>query len=64
MKLVTLDWAGQFKLQRVAVPHGGTGYLRGYLAFMARALRRSLRRGEHALPARAQRRSEPRSSAA
>jgi hypothetical protein len=35
LKLVQLDWAGQMTLERVAVPHGGSGYLRGYLAFMA-----------------------------
>jgi hypothetical protein len=33
-KLVSLDWAGQFTFERVPVPHGGTGYMRGYLAFM------------------------------
>ncbi len=34
LKLVSLDWAGQLGLERVAVPHGGTGYLGSYLAFM------------------------------
>jgi hypothetical protein len=34
LKLVHLEWGGQFSLQRVATPHGGSGYLRGYLAFM------------------------------
>ncbi len=34
LKLVQLDWAGQLTLQRVATPHGGSGYLLGYLAFM------------------------------
>ena len=35
LKLVTLDWAGQFELKRLPTPHGGSNYLRGYLAFMA-----------------------------
>jgi hypothetical protein len=34
LKLVQLDWAGQFTLQRVQTPHGGSGYLRSYLLFM------------------------------
>jgi hypothetical protein len=34
LKLIRLEWAGQFSLQRVPVPHGGSGYLRGYLLFM------------------------------
>jgi hypothetical protein len=35
VKLVSLDWAGQFGFHRVAQPHGGSTYLRNYLAFMA-----------------------------
>lgn len=35
LKLVSFDWAGQFELSRVPTPHGGSNYLRGYLAFMA-----------------------------
>lgn len=35
LKLVSLDWTGQFELRRVSAPHGGSNYLRGYLAFMA-----------------------------
>ncbi len=34
VRLVTFDWSGGFTLQRVATPHGGSGYLRGYLVFM------------------------------
>lgn len=33
--LVTLDWQGKFALVRIPAPPGGSGYLRGYLAFMA-----------------------------
>ena len=33
--LVSLNWEGQFRFQRLASPPGGSGYLRGYLAFMA-----------------------------
>lgn len=33
--LVTLNWEGQFVLQRVEIPHGGEGYLALYLWFMA-----------------------------
>jgi hypothetical protein len=35
VKAATLDWAGQFTLHRVSVPHGGSAYLPAYLAFMA-----------------------------
>ncbi len=35
LKLVTFDWDGGFALRRVATPHGSSGYLRGYLTFMA-----------------------------
>ena len=35
LKLVSFEWAGQFELERVPVPHGSSGYLRGYLIFMA-----------------------------
>lgn len=35
VKAATLDWAGQFTLRRVTVPHGGASYLAGYLTFMA-----------------------------
>jgi hypothetical protein len=34
LKLVQFDWAGEFRLQRVDNPHGGSGYLRSYLVFM------------------------------
>ena len=34
MKLVTLDWAGQFHLRPAAERPGGAGYLPGYLTFM------------------------------
>jgi hypothetical protein len=34
LKLVHLQWAGQFTLQRLPAPQGGSGYLRGYLLFM------------------------------
>jgi hypothetical protein len=30
----TLHWSGQLTLHRLAAPHGGTGYLAAYLAFM------------------------------
>ena len=35
LKLVRFDWAGEFYLRRVEIPHGGSSYLRNYLAFMA-----------------------------
>ena len=35
VKLVSLDWAGQFGFQRVEKPHGSPTYLTGYLTFMA-----------------------------
>lgn len=35
LKLVSFDWSGEFELRRVENPHGGSNYLRGYLAFMA-----------------------------
>lgn len=35
IKLVTLDWAGQFEFVRVESPHGSPAYLSGYLTFMA-----------------------------
>jgi hypothetical protein len=31
----TLHWSGQLTLQRLAAPRGGSGYLVGYLSFMA-----------------------------
>jgi len=34
-KALTLDWAGQLTLVRLAEPHGGSRYLAGYLLFMA-----------------------------
>jgi hypothetical protein len=34
LKLVRFEWAGQFGFERIPVPHGGSGYLGGYLAFM------------------------------
>jgi hypothetical protein len=34
LDLVRLDWAGKMALVRVPVPHGGSGYLEGYLVFM------------------------------
>jgi hypothetical protein len=33
-KLVSFDWSGEFTLERVANPHGGSHYLRNYLIFM------------------------------
>lgn len=33
--LLTLDWAGQLSLVPLDTPHGGDGYLTGYLTFMA-----------------------------
>lgn len=35
LKLVSFQWSGQFELERVPTPHGSSGYLRGYLVFMA-----------------------------
>jgi hypothetical protein len=35
LKLVTFDWSGQFGLHLLAERPGGSGYLPGYLAFMA-----------------------------
>lgn len=35
IKLVSLDWQGQFTVNRVDAPHGGSGYLVAYLSFMA-----------------------------
>lgn len=35
LRLLSLDWEGQFGLTRVATPHGGSGYFRTYLVFMA-----------------------------
>jgi len=35
LKLLSLDWAGEFELRRVSTPPGGSNYLRGYLAIMA-----------------------------
>jgi hypothetical protein len=35
VKALTFQWAGQFTLKRLTVPHGGTAYLPEYLAFMA-----------------------------
>lgn len=34
IKLVTLDWAGEFTFRPLNIPHGGSGYLTGYLTFM------------------------------
>jgi hypothetical protein len=34
LKLVSLNWAGGLRLQRMAVPHASPGYMRAYLAFM------------------------------
>src|SRR5690606_40320762 len=34
VNLVTLNWAGQFSLQRVEIPHGGENYFSLYLWFM------------------------------
>jgi len=34
LKLVRFEWAGQFGFERIPQPHGGTGYLGAYLAFM------------------------------
>lgn len=33
-QLLSLDWAGNMELERVAVPHGGSTYLPKYLLFM------------------------------
>ena len=35
MNLITLNWEGHMKLQRVAIPHAGPTYLLIYLTFMA-----------------------------
>lgn len=35
IQTITLDWAGGFGFVQRAVPIGGSGYLPGYLAFMA-----------------------------
>jgi hypothetical protein len=35
VKLMTLDWAGEFTLTRVSAPYGSSSYLPGYLSFMA-----------------------------
>ena len=35
LQTATLQWDGSFELQPIARPHGSSGYLRGYLAFMA-----------------------------
>ena len=35
MDLINFNWAGGFELERVQNPHGGQGYLRGYLIFMS-----------------------------
>jgi hypothetical protein len=34
LQLVSLDWRGGMHLERMPVPHGSPGYLRGYLLFM------------------------------
>ena len=34
LRTVKLDWSGQFTLNRLATPQGGSGYLSGYLTFM------------------------------
>jgi len=34
LKLVSFDWAGEFRWLPVSNPWGGSGYLRGYLLFM------------------------------
>jgi hypothetical protein len=64
-KLVSFDWAGQFTWQRVTVPHGGTGYMRGYLAFMGvLCVVPYLEENLRCLRARAHAPQRPRSSAA
>jgi hypothetical protein len=35
VKMMTLDWDGEFTLRRVSVPYGSSSYLPGYLLFMA-----------------------------
>ncbi|KPK48791.1 MAG: diguanylate cyclase [Thiotrichales bacterium SG8_50] len=35
IKLVTLDWVGQFEFRRIEKPHGSPTYLKNYLLFMA-----------------------------
>ncbi len=35
VKLVTLDWAGQFEFSRAVAPHASPDYLKFYLIFMA-----------------------------
>lgn len=34
LKLVSLDWSGEFVFERVPAPHGGSHYIRNYLVFM------------------------------
>jgi hypothetical protein len=34
LRTVKLDWSGQFTLNRLATPQGGSAYLSGYLSFM------------------------------
>lgn len=35
VKLISLDWEGEMRLDRVAIAHGSDGYLAAYLSFMA-----------------------------
>lgn len=35
INMVTLDWAGHMKFERIQNPHGSPAYLKWYLAFMA-----------------------------
>lgn len=35
INLITLDWAGHMKFERIRNPHGSPAYLKWYLAFMA-----------------------------
>ncbi|MGI9221938.1 MAG: diguanylate cyclase [Woeseiaceae bacterium] len=34
LNLITFNWAGNMAFERVEIPHGGSGYLMGYLIFM------------------------------
>ena len=57
LKLVSFDWAGEFRFDRIESPPGGSSYLRNYLMFMTvlcvfpyleenvRCLRAQLRKG-------------------
>jgi hypothetical protein len=35
LNLITLNWEGNMRLERVVNPHGGATYLPAYLTFMA-----------------------------